>query len=33
MDTNAYEVLVGIRSRLPRVFISGGRAVGVSDAG
>jgi alanine racemase len=28
-DTNAYEVLVGIRSRVPRVFVRGEQVVGV----
>jgi hypothetical protein len=27
MDTNAYEVIVGIRERVPRVFVRGGEVV------
>jgi alanine racemase len=29
METNTYEVLVGIRQRVPRVYVKGGECVGV----
>ncbi len=32
MDSNAYEVVVGLRARVPRVFIQNGEVVAVSDA-
>jgi alanine racemase len=33
MDTNAYEVLVGVRRRIPRVYLRGGTAIGARRAG
>jgi alanine racemase len=33
MDTNAYEVLVGLRQRVPRVFVRGGEVVAIRRAG
>ena len=33
MDSNVYEVVVGIRGRVPRVFIRGGAPIGVRIAG
>ncbi|MGH2616729.1 MAG: alanine racemase C-terminal domain-containing protein, partial [Thermomicrobiales bacterium] len=32
MGTNTYEVLVGIRQRVPRVFVKNGQPVGVRTA-
>ena len=33
MDTNAYEVIVGIRERVPRVFYRGGELVAARVSG
>jgi alanine racemase len=33
MGTNAYEVIVGIRARVPRVFIHGGEVVAARITG
>jgi alanine racemase len=32
MNTNSYEVIVGLRARVPRVFIRGGEVVSVRTA-
>ena len=32
MNTNAYEVIVGFRARVPRVFVRGGEVVAVRNA-
>jgi len=32
MNSNVYEVVVGLRARVPRVFIQNGEVVAVSDA-
>jgi alanine racemase len=32
MNTNAYEVIVGLRARVPRLFIRGGEVVAMRNA-
>jgi alanine racemase len=33
MDTNTYEVIVGIRERVPRIFLRGGKPVAARVSG